>query len=150
MPDNSKVLVVMPGEGQALDIGSSLTVKVPSHSAGNAYTVLEFVLQPGGGAPLHIHQREDEIMYILEGECTFGFAGQIYKAPAGSTIALPKGLPHLFRNEGQDLCRLLITAVPGGLDEYFSEIGTALAQNRPELIPEINLRYEIDFNPPIH
>lgn len=141
-------LLVQPGEGKTWRIGGGpLSVKVASAVVGGAYTVLEFHLPPGGGAPLHVHTREDEILYVLGGALTVGAREQVLRAEMGATVWLPKGEAHFFRNEGEATCRLLITAVPGGLDEYFAETAEALESGQPERIAEINARYGIDFAP---
>lgn len=126
-----------------------VSCKVGSYLTDNRYTVLELVLSPGEGAPLHVHQREDEIMLIIEGELEVTHSNKIYHALPGSIIVLPKGQPHAFHNTGQTPNRVLITAVPGGLDRYFEEINALVAsgQATQEQFDEVNARYEIDFSP---
>lgn len=94
---------------------------------------------------MHIHKREDEVFYILEGTCTFGLGDEVITAEAGTTVILKKGLTHFFRNDATTPMKALITAVPGGLDRYFEEVTTAIAEQKPEEIGKINERYEIDF-----
>jgi quercetin dioxygenase-like cupin family protein len=142
------ILVISPHEGDRWNVGGPITCKISSQQTGAAYTVLEFILNPGGGPPLHVHQREDELFYVVDGQCTVGTKEQSYPAPAGTIVRFPKGTPHFFRNEGSTPCTLLITAIPGGLDLYFAEIAAALAANQPETIPAINHKYKIDFSPP--
>lgn len=141
------ILVISPNDGETWNVGGPITCKISSQQTAGAYTVLEFILNPQVGAPLHIHHREDEILYVVEGECTIGTKAQSQPAPAGTTVRFPKGTAHFFRNESSAPCRLLITAIPGGLDHYFAEMAAALAANQPEAIPAINHKYEIDFLP---
>lgn len=126
-----------------------VTCKVRSDQTDDQYTVLELVLGPGEGAPLHVHQREDEMMFIVEGELDVQHGSEIYHALPGAVIVLPKGQPHAFRNSGAAPNRVLITAVPGGLDRYFEEINALAGSDTagPGLIEEINKRYQIDFLP---
>lgn len=136
---------VPPGGGETLVSG--IVGKISSASTGGAYAVLELTLSPGGGAPLHTHHREDEIFHIVEGVCEVTVDGQAHRAEVGAVVVLPKHKPHAFRNPGDTPSRILITAVPGGLDEYF----TALAQIRADdptaqaQVQAINARYEIIF-----
>jgi mannose-6-phosphate isomerase-like protein (cupin superfamily) len=126
-----------------------VTCKVRSDQTDNRYAVLELVLGPGQGAPLHVHQREDEIMFIVEGELEVTHGDETHHALPGGIIVLPKGLPHAFRNSGTTPNRVLITAVPGGLDRYFEEINALAASGTATQaeFDEVNQRYEIDFSP---
>lgn len=68
-----------------------VTAKVRGAQTGDAYTVLELVLPPGAGAPLHVHQREDEAFYVIDGVVEIQHGGQTYTAEAGAVVVLPKG-----------------------------------------------------------
>jgi uncharacterized cupin superfamily protein len=48
------------------------------------------------GSPLHIHHREDEWFYVIEGELTLCVGGQVTDAPAGSSVYSPREIPHTF------------------------------------------------------
>src|SRR5690606_28407451 len=110
------------------------------------YCVLELTLPPGGGAPNHIHHREDEIIMVMEGTLTVtSAAGRDHAAPIGSAIRLPKGVRHAFRNATDAPVRLLITAIPGGLDNYFAALGALGNDATPEDIAAINRLFEIEF-----
>jgi mannose-6-phosphate isomerase-like protein (cupin superfamily) len=136
------VSIVPSGSGTRL---AGVLVKVASDETQGAYTVLELLLPPGAAAPLHVHQREDEIFYVIEGECAIRFEDQEQIASAGSVVRLPKGTAHAFGNPGTVPTRLLITAVPGGLDRYFGELD-ALGQGATrEQVDAINQKYEIRF-----
>jgi len=126
-----------------------VTCKVRSDQTDNRYAVLELVLGPGEGAPLHVHQREDEIMFIVEGELEVTHSNETHRAMPGAIVVLPKGQPHAFRNSGQAPNRVMITAVPGGLDRYFEEINALAGSDTAGqgLVEEINKRYEIEFLP---
>lgn len=125
-----------------------VTCKIASDHTDNRYTVLELVLPPGAGAPLHVHQREDEILLIVEGECEVRYGGETHVALPGALVVFPKGQTHAFRNTGQTPNRIMITAVPGGLDRYFDEIRvqSESGQLTQASLDEINQRYEIDFS----
>jgi mannose-6-phosphate isomerase-like protein (cupin superfamily) len=124
-----------------------VTCKIPSDQTDDRYTVLELVLPPGTGAPFHVHQREDEILLVVEGECEVRHGDATHVALPGALIVFPKGQAHAFRNSGATPNRLMITAVPGGLDRYFDEIQALGNQATQEAIDSINRRYEIDFSP---
>jgi mannose-6-phosphate isomerase-like protein (cupin superfamily) len=135
-------------DGQPL---SGVICKISSESTDDAYTVLELKMFPGIGAPLHVHQREDEMFYILEGECEFICEGEKHVVGEGALVVLPKGKPHSFRNpRDSGLTRVMITAVPGGLDRYFAAIDELIKSGKQvgqEDVDNINNRFEIDFSP---
>jgi quercetin dioxygenase-like cupin family protein len=138
------ILIVPPGEGQPLGI---VTRKVGSDETGDAYTILELVLQPGDGAPPHVHHLEDEIFHVVEGLCEVGTPGETHLAEAGTVAVFPREALHLFRNLGEQPCRVMITAIPGGLDRYFEEMSQVEASD-PEAgqrIAAINAKYQIEF-----
>src|SRR5687768_15055466 len=143
MPLN-EVLIIAQGEGKSLGI---VTTKVSSEQTGDAYTILELTLQPGQGAPPHVHRREDEVFLVIEGTCEVGSPGATSLAQVGTVAVFPRGIEHLFRNPGDAPCRVMITAIPGGLDRYF-EVLAEIKAGDPDVaqkVNEINARFEIEF-----
>jgi quercetin dioxygenase-like cupin family protein len=113
-----------PAEGrwiaQSGDLNRFLAV---SENTGGAYAQWEAIVPPGGGPRLHVHSREDETFYVLQGEVQFLIDGVHQAAPEGSYVSLPAGTSHRFRNESAGIARLLITVTPGGLEGVFFEAG---------------------------
>jgi mannose-6-phosphate isomerase-like protein (cupin superfamily) len=76
------------------------------------------------GRPLHVHDHEDECLYVRAGELSVRCGGATFDAPAGSFVFLPRGRAHRFwAKDGS--ARLLLIAVPGGIEAYFREINAA-------------------------
>jgi quercetin dioxygenase-like cupin family protein len=65
---------------------------------GNTHFGFEAPEPPGGGPPLHIQTREEELFVVLEGQITFWLDGQVIKRSAGGTAFVPRGMPHCFKN----------------------------------------------------
>lgn len=85
------------------------------------YFLVEAVVPPGGGPPLHIQTREEEAFYVLEGELSFyGDAGEIVAGP-GTYLNIPKGAKHRFRNNGRNTARMLFFFTPAGIEGLFDE-----------------------------
>lgn len=105
---------------QSGDLNRFLAV---SENTGGAYAQWEAIVPPGGGPRLHVHSREDETFYVLEGEVEFLIDGVLQTAAAGTYVSLPAGTSHRFRNKSTGYARLLITATPGGLEGLFFEAG---------------------------
>lgn len=117
---------IPPGEGarSLWVMGVLVTHKIPSHRTGGAYALFEVATRPGVGPPPHIHHREDEPFYVLEGEYEFLMDGSTITARAGSLLYFPKGTLHAHRGVGDGVGRMLVTQTPGGLYErFFEEVG---------------------------
>jgi mannose-6-phosphate isomerase-like protein (cupin superfamily) len=117
---------IPPGEGarSLWVMGVLVTRKIPSHRTGGAYTLFEVATQPGSGPPPHVHHREDESFYVLEGEFEFLIGGETLRVGAGSLLYFPKGTLHAHRVLGEAVGRMLVTQTPGGLYErFFDEVG---------------------------
>src|ERR1700690_4447843 len=63
------------------------------------YALWEAIVPPGGGPPPHVHSREEEGFYILEGEITFHVGDKRIVVTAGMFANMPVGTPHSFTNE---------------------------------------------------
>ena len=122
-----QVAHVPPNEGarSLWVLGVLVTLKVPGHRTGGAYALFEAATPPGAGPPPHVHHREDEAFWVLEGEYEFSSGGQTLRAGTGSLLYVPKGTLHAHENVGEGVGRmLLVTQTPGGLYErFFEEIG---------------------------
>jgi len=110
--------VVPPGAGLADDPG----LKASQHATGGALSVFETTVEDG--PPLHVHDREDECFYVLDGELSIRCGSDVFDAPAGSFVFLPRGRAHRFSARDRS-ARLLMIAVPGGIEDYFGQINNA-------------------------
>ena len=118
-------------------IGELLTYKVPSYWTGGAYSLFEVATQPGTGPPPHIHHREDESFYVIEGDYEFLIGGEALRVGAGSLLYVPKGTLHAHRGVGESVGRMLVTQTPGGLYEYFfEEVGKPVDDEEGSLVFE--------------
>ena len=73
------------------------------------------------GPSLHVHTREDEGAYVIEGELTFVVGNQRFTAGPGTFVWLPRDTPHTFANLGDEPVRAVGVIVPGGLENMFAE-----------------------------
>jgi glyoxylate utilization-related uncharacterized protein len=79
--------------------------------------------RPKVARPPHIHHREDEAFWVLEGELEILVGEDRFKAGTGTFVHLPKGVLHSYRNVGSTPARFLTLLVPAGLEKYFEEVG---------------------------
>jgi quercetin dioxygenase-like cupin family protein len=87
------------------------------------YAMWEAIVPPGGGPPPHVHSREEEGFYILEGEVTLSVGSERIVATPGMFVNLPVGSLHSFKNETDRPARMLISVAPAGLEQMFFEVG---------------------------
>ena len=105
-------------EGEALwFLGTLVTVKASADSTGGRVAVIEHVAPQGFGSPLHVHRREDEWFYVLEGELTVWVDGETIVAPAGSFVFGPRDVPHTFAVASPQ-ARFLLVAEPAGFEDF--------------------------------
>ncbi len=116
----SRTFAHEPGEGEAWWwFGGLATIKATGEQTGGRYSLVE-ILAPEGEGVLHVHHREDEGFYILEGEMTFYVGEQTIKAQPGSFLFGPKDIPHAFRVDSGP-ARLLFIFSPAGLEDFIRE-----------------------------
>lgn len=124
--------VLRAGEGKAYwVVGDLYTILSPGEDTGGAFALIHALVPPGGGPPPHIHRREDEAFYVLEGELTFHADGRDFAGTTGAWVTLPKGSRHTFRNTGSTPARMLIFVTPSGLEKYFAEVGVPATGGDP-------------------
>jgi mannose-6-phosphate isomerase-like protein (cupin superfamily) len=113
-----------PGEGQTIwFLRNRITVKATAGTTGGAYGLVESWVAPGFSPPLHVHHREDEAFYVLEGDLSMRCGDRTFRAAAGSFVFLPRDVPHTFVVEGDTPARMLTLLTPGGGEGLFVEGG---------------------------
>jgi hypothetical protein len=90
---------------------------------------------------LHVHHREDEAFWLLEGELTVRCGARTFTAEPGSFTFLPRGVPHSFVVEGDRPARLLSICAPGGFERYFAAAGRPAEHDGlpPQAPPDVAL-----------
>lgn len=125
------VLVRGPGEGPATWAMDSLFERLVSATETGGAFGLSLVTQPPGVAtPLHVHTREAEAFFVLDGTMTYRAGDALHRLVPGSFIYLPEGVPHAFRVTGTSPVRFLGLAVPGGLMSLYDDVGLPAAERR--------------------
>ncbi len=141
-------IIVPPGGGEELNmVGSQFFHKVKSEDTNDVFSVIEIVTPPGKGVALHVHEREDELVYLLEGEIEVSLGDQKMTAVPGVMALLPRGIPHGFTNIGDKPSRLMDTILPGQFDNYFVELADLFAAGDPtdEQIDALSRKYAIKY-----
>ncbi len=145
---NQDPIIVPPGGGHEFMIGGgSFIHKVNSKDTNGVFAVMEIVTPPGGGIDLHVHENEDELVSLLEGEIEVTLGDQKMKAVPGVLALLPRGIPHGFTNVGDTPSRISVTILPGSFDNYFVELADLYIDGQPstELVDALSDKYEIKY-----
>jgi quercetin dioxygenase-like cupin family protein len=128
---NRPGFVIRPGEGDAVwSLGGRFTTKLAGKDADEQLALIEAVVWRGGEPPLHIHHREHEAWYVLEGQLTFHVGDAELVATAGSFAFAPKGVPHAFTVDVEPT-RVLLVAAPAGFERFATELGVPAAGTTP-------------------
>jgi len=108
---------VRTSEGEARWwFGGLAEIKATAADTGGQMTIVEVTQHPGAEAPLHVHYRDDEGFWVLEGDVTFEVGDQTIEASAGDYVFGPRDIPHRF-TVGDQGCRMLFILVPGGIED---------------------------------
>ncbi len=150
-----------PNEGRTIAVvGDVYRFMATSEETNGKYAMWEAIVPPGGGPPPHVHSREEEGFYILEGEITFQIGEERIVASAGMFANMPVWMPHCFKNESDEPAKMVISIAPSGLEKMFFEIGVPLLEGSTTALPPtkeeiekllaIAPRYGIEIQVPHH
>ncbi len=118
-----EAFVVADGEGTLIPgpAGGPTTIKADTKTTNGSLTLLEVTIGPKQGPPAHVHRREDELWYLLDGQFRFMADDRILEAGPGSTVFVPRGTSHCFQNLEERPSRILVLFTPSGMERFFEE-----------------------------
>jgi len=132
-----------PGKGRTVAVvGDVYRFLATGEDTDGRYALWETVVPPGGGPPPHVHSREEEGFYVLDGEITITVGGKRVVAAAGTFANLPVGMPHSLKNESDRPARVLVSVAPAGLEQMFFEAGVPLAEGATTAPPPTRAEIE--------
>lgn len=109
-------------------------------STGGSFTLIESRVSGRDKTPLHVHHDMDECFYILEGHYTVVCGDDVFEAPAGTFVFMPRGVPHSYEAGPQGGAKIIL-GVPGGLEEFFDDMDADVDWQ------ELGRRHKITFMP---
>jgi quercetin dioxygenase-like cupin family protein len=110
-------------QGEALwFLGILVTIKSTNESTAGRVAVTDNLAPRGSGSPLHVHHREDEWFYVVDGELTFWVGGQLVDAAAGAFVYGPREIPHTFI-VSSETARFLLVTEPAGFEGFIRTLG---------------------------
>jgi quercetin dioxygenase-like cupin family protein len=126
---------LQPTEGPAFwTMGQLMTIKLRKSDTAGELGAMETLLPPNVAVPSHIHHRESEVNFVLEGWMRFTLDGQVFECGPGGLVYLPSGHAHRFET-GPDGARMLAIALPGGLEALYERVGVPASERRLPTIP---------------
>ncbi len=149
----SQSIIQQPRDGERLNVvGEQIRILADSKVTDGKYVVFEEISPPGGGPPLHRHDRDDEFFFVVDGAVKFQIDGRESALSAGGAAHVQSGSIHTFANVGSRPSRMIIVCCPGGIEEAFRE-ADELARSgaaTPEKLAAVFHQVGIEFlGPPL-
>ena len=147
--------IIGPRDGKFVDLQSvAVRFMIWGAETGGTFSLVEHPIPPRTlVAPVHIHTREDEYSYVLEGRMGALLGDDVVYAEPGDLVFKPRNQWHTFWNAGDTTCRLLEIISPAGFEHFFNELGEQMTAAKavsvadvPNL-PELGDRYGHYFRP---
>lgn len=146
------IKVVQPGDGDRGQLlpGVGVQFKIDGADTGGLVSIVEHPFDVGALVPPHVHHREDEISYVLEGEIGFRSADDEVVLAPGGYIVKPRGQVHAMWNAGRTPARMIEVITTAGFEDFFREVAALVATDppSPEQLGELAARYELPFAEP--
>ena len=123
--------------------GDVYTIMVPGSATDGRYTLIDMLVNDGGGPPPHRHDFE-EMFSLLEGELQFTFRGQTQTVKAPFSVNIPSNAPHQFKNTSGKQVHMLCMCTPAGQDEFFLAVGMPV-ESRTAPFPKISSEAKVQM-----
>lgn len=145
------VKIVGPADAKEGFLGSiGVRFMIDGAEAGERFSLVEHPMSPRAlAAPLHLHTREDEYSYVLQGRMGALLGDDVVEAGPGDLVHKPRDQWHTFWNAGDEPCRILEIISPAGFEHFFqelSDLGGAMAAD-PDAFARLRGRYGLEMQP---
>jgi len=145
------VKIVGPADAQEGFLGSiGVRFMIDSTETGERFSLVEHPMSPRAlAAPLHLHTREDEYSYVLQGRMGALLGDDVVEAGPGDLVHKPRNQWHTFWNAGDEPCRILEIISPAGFEQFFrelSDLGGAMNAD-PDEFERLRGRYGLEMRP---
>jgi mannose-6-phosphate isomerase-like protein (cupin superfamily) len=143
--------IVGPSDGLEGFLGSiGVRFMIDGADTGDLFSLVEHPMSGRAlAAPLHVHTREDEYSYVLEGRMGALLGDEVVEAGPGDLVFKPRNQWHTFWNAGDEPCRILEIISPAGFERFFQELdglGGALRAD-PVAMADLSARYGLELQP---
>ena len=120
--------------------GEHCLIRVSAKDTQGLYSLVEIVSDPGDGTPMHIHEREDEYIAVLDGTVRIAYGEKVFDSRVGDVVTLRKGIPHAWGNRSSAPLRIAVLAYPGGIEAILELIANANRADVPALAEKLHVR----------
>ncbi len=135
-PKFKKGYMLKPDQGVQ---GFDPDVKASRVSTMGAMTVI--ATEAIGGAPLHVHTREDEYFYVESGTLIVHCGEEVFRAGPGSFVFLPRDIPHSWDVFGGGIAKILMITVPAMLEEFLREFHAPSVVSRDKIAAKYGITF---------
>ena len=157
MHENEKTIITKSMAGECVISGGVFyRVIADGKDTNNRYSIMETILKKNQGAPEHIHLREDEAFFVLDGEVQFSLDDKLIIAKKDDFISCPPGQKRSFVNIQNEDARMLLFYSSAGIEEMTLKDGLKISSyndltnikiGRSSQCPTLASEYGvIDFN----
>jgi mannose-6-phosphate isomerase-like protein (cupin superfamily) len=108
---------------------ATIVVRTTAEDSGGALSVFEEIA-PMLDTPLHVHSKEDELFYIVDGQHIVRRGDEEFELGPGDAIFLPRGTPHSQQRVVPGQGRQLVVCTPAGFEEFFRDLAEAHREGR--------------------
>lgn len=98
--------------------GARVRLLTSGDDTGGAFCMLEMFSPPGKATPLHVHEREDETITVLEGHVNLTVGDQEVQLHAGETAIMPRDIAHRIATDDTTAARYLVVCTPAGFEDF--------------------------------
>ena len=120
------------GDGERIWIvGDTMTLKATGERTGGSLVLLENLTTPGGGPPPHVHTREDEFWFVLDGTFEVRVGDEVHALGPGGFAFAPRGTVHNFTCTADTPSRVLVGFTPAGMEGFFRDSGRPALDDGP-------------------
>jgi quercetin dioxygenase-like cupin family protein len=120
------------GDGELVYVGRDpVRIKLSPQGTRGPFGMITQDVSPGTTIPVHLHEKEDELIFIQSGEGEATLGEQVVRLAAGSTLFVPRGTWHGGRNTGAGVLNWIAIYTPSGFEGYFREIGRRTPDEAP-------------------
>jgi mannose-6-phosphate isomerase-like protein (cupin superfamily) len=102
----------------------TIAIRAAAETTGGAFSIFE-ELPPLADTPAHVHEREDEFFFAVDGEHAIRVGDEEHRLSPGQGMFAPRGVPHAQRRIEPGVGRMFIVCAPGGFEGFFRRLAEA-------------------------
>jgi quercetin dioxygenase-like cupin family protein len=147
-PSPLQGIIVKPEQAQSIKpFGLDMKVLLTTEATGGAISVIMGWHKPGEGPPDHVHFKQEEMFFVVEGTYELTVGEQTSTVGPGTIVFIPRNVVHRFKNVGDTTACMLDWSLPGGQDHYFKAISELAASDgfTGEKVMEISKKFDTNF-----